>query len=63
MGKKSIISLDAMSGDLGAEVAVRAAAASLEKYSNLELILVGDETTQFSLVANENEFEIGVFVE
>jgi len=39
-----------MSGDLGAEVAVRAAAASLEKYSNLELVLVGDETELGGLV-------------
>ena len=33
-----------MSGDLGAEVVVRAANASLELHPNLELILVGDET-------------------
>jgi len=32
-----------MSGDLGAEVVVHAAAASLNKYANLDLILVGDE--------------------
>jgi glycerol-3-phosphate acyltransferase PlsX len=32
-----------MSGDLGAEVVVRAAAATLGKYRNVELILVGDE--------------------
>jgi len=32
-----------MSGDLGAEVVVRAAAASLEKHTGLELILVGDQ--------------------
>lgn len=32
-----------MSGDLGAEVVVRAANASLERHPNLELILVGDE--------------------
>ena len=50
MGDRSIISLDAMSGDLGAEVAVRAAAASLERYSNLELILVGDEKQLSGLV-------------
>ncbi len=31
-----------MSGDLGAEVVVRAAKASLDKHSSLELILVGD---------------------
>ena len=39
-----------MSGDLGAEVVVRAAAASLDKYANLELILVGDETELSGLV-------------
>ena len=32
-----------MSGDLGAEVVVRAAAATLEKYANIELRLVGDQ--------------------
>jgi len=40
----SVISIDAMSGDLGAEVVVRAAKASLDVHPNLELILVGDET-------------------
>ena len=33
-----------MSGDLGAEVVVRAAAATLQKYANIELLLVGDQT-------------------
>ena len=32
-----------MSGDLGAEVVVRAANASLQKYTNLRLLLVGDQ--------------------
>ena len=32
-----------MSGDLGAEVVVRAAAATLSRYRNVELVLVGDE--------------------
>ncbi|HNP34593.1 MAG TPA: phosphate acyltransferase PlsX [Woeseiaceae bacterium] len=50
MGARSIISLDAMSGDLGAEVVVRAAFASLQKYTNLELILVGDEVELNELV-------------
>jgi glycerol-3-phosphate acyltransferase PlsX len=39
-----VISIDAMSGDLGAEVAVRAAKNCLDEYVNLELILVGDES-------------------
>jgi len=39
----SIISLDAMSGDLGAEVVVRAAYQALQKNSQLELLLVGDK--------------------
>jgi glycerol-3-phosphate acyltransferase PlsX len=39
-----------MSGDLGAEVVVRAAAATLEKYRNVDLVLVGDEQQLRSLV-------------
>jgi glycerol-3-phosphate acyltransferase PlsX len=42
VGKKSVIALDAMSGDLGAEVVVRAAVNSLEKHTQLELVLVGN---------------------
>jgi glycerol-3-phosphate acyltransferase PlsX len=38
----SIISLDAMSGDLGAEVVVRAAYQALRKHPQLRLLLVGD---------------------
>lgn len=44
MSAYTTISLDAMSGDLGAGVVVRAAAATLRRYRNVELILVGDET-------------------
>ena len=50
MGTHSVISLDAMSGDLGAEVVVRAANASLEKHPGLQLILVGDEAELSDLV-------------
>lgn len=50
MGSDSIISLDAMSGDLGADVVVRAAKTCLEKYSHLHLILVGDEKELTALV-------------
>jgi glycerol-3-phosphate acyltransferase PlsX len=39
-----------MSGDRGAEVVVRAAAASLEKYRNLDLVLVGDQIELSNLV-------------
>jgi glycerol-3-phosphate acyltransferase PlsX len=39
----SIISIDAMSGDLGAEVVVRAARAALLEHPRVELLLVGDE--------------------
>jgi glycerol-3-phosphate acyltransferase PlsX len=41
-----------MSGDLGAEVVVRAAAATLDKYRNVELILVGDENQLQALCAS-----------
>lgn len=40
-----------MSGDLGPEVVVRAAAATLAKYVNIELALVGDEVVLGELVA------------
>ncbi len=40
-----------MSGDLGAEVVVRAAAATLEKYTHIELIIVGDQTELQRLVS------------
>jgi len=39
-----------MSGDLGAEVVVRAAAATLQKYVNIELVLVGDQAELTDLV-------------
>ena len=39
-----------MSGDLGAEVVVRAAYASLQKHSNIELVLVGDQDELQDLV-------------
>ena len=39
-----------MSGDRGAEVVVRAAHASLQKYVNIELLLVGDERELSGLV-------------
>lgn len=39
-----------MSGDLGAEVVVRAANASLQKYTNIRLILVGDQRELSDLV-------------
>jgi glycerol-3-phosphate acyltransferase PlsX len=51
-----------MSGDLGAEVVVRAAAASLEKHSELELVLVGDREELSGLVTrivgNESRLRI-----
>jgi glycerol-3-phosphate acyltransferase PlsX len=50
VGSNSVISLDAMSGDLGAEVVVRAALTSLEKHPELKLALVGDETILADLV-------------
>ncbi len=50
MGTQPVIALDAMSGDLGAEVVVRAARACLDRTANLELILVGDEDEIDSLV-------------
>ncbi|MEX1267160.1 MAG: phosphate acyltransferase, partial [Woeseia sp.] len=51
MGTESVIAIDAMSGDLGAEVVVRAAATCLENHVNLRLILVGDEEQLASIVS------------
>ena len=51
MVSNPVIALDAMSGDLGAEVVVRAAGACLENHVNLELILTGDPVTLEPLVA------------
>jgi len=39
-----------MSGDLGAEVVVRAAAAALKKFTNIKLIIVGDQAELHGLV-------------
>ena len=51
-----------MSGDLGAEVVVRAAAATLSRHSDIELILVGDEPMLRQLVTtivgNDNRLRI-----
>ena len=46
----SVISLDAMSGDRGAEAVVRAAKRSLDLHPNLKLILVGDAVELEQLV-------------
>ena len=43
MSETVTIALDAMSGDLGAETAVQAAVSVTNKYSDLNIILVGDE--------------------
>jgi glycerol-3-phosphate acyltransferase PlsX len=50
VGTNSTLSLDAMSGDLGAEVVVRAASATLDKYTNIELKIVGDQAELQDLV-------------
>lgn len=43
MANAAVISLDAMSGDAGAEPVVRAAKSALQQHPSLRLILVGDE--------------------
>jgi glycerol-3-phosphate acyltransferase PlsX len=47
----AIIALDAMSGDLGPEVVVHAAAVCLDKHSGLRLVLVGDEVILSGMVS------------
>ena len=51
MGSRTVISLDAMSGDRGADVVVRAAFAALRKYESVELHLVGGAAELEQLVA------------
>ena len=50
MATQSVISLDAMSGDRGAEAVVQAAKLSLDLHPNLRLILVGDSAEVTALV-------------
>lgn len=52
MATESVISLDAMSGDRGADVVVRAAKLCLDRHPNLRLILVGQEAELKTLVAS-----------
>jgi glycerol-3-phosphate acyltransferase PlsX len=54
MNPKTIIALDAMSGDRGPETVVSAAAFSAGQYPNLELILVGDQTILEALMARKS---------
>tara|TARA_B100001057_G_scaffold91246_1_gene87601 strand:- start:16636 stop:17646 length:1011 start_codon:yes stop_codon:yes gene_type:complete len=50
VGKITTLSLDAMSGDLGAEVVVHAAFATLNKYRNIELKIIGNQAELDNLV-------------
>ena len=51
------IALDAMSGDLGAATAVDAAFSATQKYSDLRIILVGDEAVLTPLLSSrKSEF-------
>ena len=52
MAKDPVISLDAMSGDLGAAVVVRAAKLCLDRHPRLRVILVGDNDELQSLVSS-----------
>ena len=60
MNSKTIIALDAMSGDRGPETVVSAAGFIAERYPNLELILVGDQATLESLVARKSVAPAGM---
>jgi phosphate acyltransferase len=54
MNSKTIIALDAMSGDRGPETVVSAAGFMAEKYPDLELILVGDQSTLQTLISRKS---------
>lgn len=48
------IAIDAMGGDHGPQVVIPAAISALEKHPDIELILVGDETTLQAALAQQN---------
>ena len=50
MKKNLTLSLDAMSGDLGAEVVVRAAFSTLDRYKNIKFKIIGDQAELHDLV-------------
>jgi glycerol-3-phosphate acyltransferase PlsX len=54
MNSKTIIALDAMSGDRGPETVVSAASFIAERYPALELILVGDQTILQTLIEGKS---------
>ena len=54
MNSKTILALDAMSGDRGPETVVSAAGFIAERYPNLELILVGDQATLEALMSRKS---------
>ncbi len=54
MNTKTIIALDAMSGDRGPDTVVSAAAFIAGQYPNLELILVGDEPALEALIVKKS---------
>lgn len=62
MASRTVISLDAMSGDRGAAVVVRAAFAALRKHDNLELHLVGLADQLEQLVARHGGAHERLFI-
>jgi len=57
MQKKTIIALDAMSGDQGLRIVVPAAIRMLKKYTHLHLILVGDQKLLSDYVQTFKRFD------
>lgn len=53
------IALDCMGGDFGPKVVVPAAVSALKKYSELQLILVGDESIIRSQLDSQNDIDAG----
>ncbi|OED38262.1 phosphate acyltransferase [Chromatiales bacterium (ex Bugula neritina AB1)] len=60
MGEVITIALDAMSGDLGAETAVEAAISVTGKYTDLRILLVGDEAVLAPLLGGAGSGQIEI---
>jgi phosphate acyltransferase len=59
MSTRVTVALDAMGGDIGPEVVVPAALVSLDRYDDLEIILVGDESILNAALSRGNRSASG----
>ncbi len=60
MAEPITIALDAMSGDLGAETAVKAALSVTRQFADLRILLVGDESVLAPLLGGQTDSQIEI---